>query len=283
MARGFVELKQKPKAVGKKTIDFDLKMAQALYNLLKIHNLLPRTAKAISIKSWADQFRLLRKYCTKEEITSTFQWYTQNLLKEFTPKVYSAKKFRTEFHRISKAMERHEDNLLLGRVKITPKGESAAHHFSKLQWPGREASQLRAFCQLSINNYSKFEDALKLLFCKLKLESQRKTKARKDGIVSGLDWRNTKTVQWLCENLPTHFQLIDTWLSAAHYTAWHYPSWNGDLLKMHFKTESDRFQMMMSRSYAEYRGDGAGWEEIWKQVQELMSPENKDGSNKKEE
>ncbi len=258
------------------SIPFDQEMASKLYNALKKAKMLPFKC---SPSRWPEQFRILRSNLTEGEIKSTVEWYVEHLKDEYVPKVQSAKKFRSEYSRISAAMVR-EGNFLGAGIKPSAQALHIATQ-SELNWPGTEKQQVPVFVQIGLTSYNQFTAAIRTLYFKLKSESRAKTEQR-DGDVNSEDWKETKLVQYIIDTMPGPRDIINTYLKAANWLAWNNPNWNGNIIPLSFRVETNRFQQMMSRLVAERRLDGSDWLPIWKQIQEIMNENTQKGNADKE-
>ena len=243
---------------------FDKEAASQLAQILRKENKL----RAVNISKWAKEFEILRKTFTEQGIKKVLNWFSENIKDEYTPRVSSAQTFRRKFSALSKAAARTTP---IGVSEVSLNDEDK--RFIKtldLSWPGNEKHQIPAYVHESFTQIYIFMQALKTLYAKSRLLSVEKTKSRKDGTVSSADWRETNTLKYLIETIPSPSQILHIWLSAVHYCAWNYPNWNGNIMSQSFKYKSARFQQMMAKLVGERRGDGSDWIGIWEQLKEFL-------------
>ncbi len=81
----------------------DLLRAKQLYETFTKARLLSGPAR---IKTWANEFRLLRNQIEEERITNSLIWFCEHPKDEYTPKISSAAGFRNKFIQIEAAMYR---------------------------------------------------------------------------------------------------------------------------------------------------------------------------------
>lgn len=243
---------------------FDKEAASQLAQILRKENRL----RAVNISKWAKEFEMLRKTFTEQEIKKVLNWLSQNLKDEYTPTITSAQTFRRKFSALSKAVARTTP-MGIEEVGLNDEDKNFIRKLD-LSWPGNEKHQIPAYVHESFIQIHLFVQALKNLYAKSRLISVQKTKARTDGTISSADWKETKTIQYLIETMPSPPQLLSVWLSAVHYCAWNYPNWNGNIMSQSFKYKSARFQQMMAKLVGERRGDGSDWIGIWDQLKEFL-------------
>lgn len=243
-----------------KPIEFDTEMSHKLYNGLKASKLLMKTSKAPSMGVWANQFKILRGYVPEKDINTTLDWFLHHLKDEFTPKAYSAKRFRMEFDRIVEAMTRtgeslvkEQDITISDRARIIQENEN-------LQWPGKEKSQELVFIQLSLDNYEQWKVALRTIYTELKAESDQLLEKR--GFYRSTDWKDTTLLGHILATNPHPSELVGFWLREVNQTAWNWAGWQGQLHKYIFKPSADKFDRMLLRRVAEYTGDANRWNRI---------------------
>lgn len=248
---GFGIIKETPETDVKTS--FDNASATKLYDTLQSRHLMPR-GRAPSMSNWADQFRLLRKYVTEQEITQALEWFLVHLEDSFCPKLYSAKKFRIEFDRLVQAMSR--EGVSTTPVRITPWAIRAQKELG-LSWDGISKEAQYCFLQISLNNYLAFETKVQSIAVALDIAAEKKAREdlQKEGVTHSKDFQDTRLFRYLYGNLPNSQEYVLWWAKEIHGMSLRWAGWDGNLLAWVIKEDSKRFLQMIARIVGDYSND----------------------------
>lgn len=245
-------------------VPFDMECATKLYNGLRKVGMLARTYRAPVMKSWANEFRLMRTYLEEAEITSVMGWYLSHCKEKFIPAVSSAQKFRKEFDRIVKAMKRSTD--APSSVVITPLAKKISANLHLL-WPGGEKLKELEFIQLTLNYFYRFRARLQGF-----MEAE---KLRTKGMTSSKEKRMLRVADSIFWRLAAPSSLTEWWASEINHLSHSWPGYSGMLLERVPADDSDRWDKHLAHIVSEYCGDGSPWFELKEKLKEFHNGKEK--------
>lgn len=111
--------------------------------------------------SWAKEFMRLRTAVPPVRIGRALSWYCKHISDKYVPQIWSAKKFRLEFHRVEAAVKRDtgEDP----DIEITDAAKDIVTTLKNYTWPKDSARLLPQAVQVSLTNFRKFHKLCKRL------------------------------------------------------------------------------------------------------------------------
>lgn len=127
--------------------EFDFECARKLKASLVKKLLSLRKSK---LSSWANEFRILRKYETERVIQVHLDWYCQNIGVQYVPEIQSGKAFKEKFDSLKSAKKRLSPLLIEDDTQLLV--DKLKHH----RWPGGLSKDLASCIQKSVNNYVEF-------------------------------------------------------------------------------------------------------------------------------
>jgi len=157
--------------------DFDIACSKKLKtSLVKKGRSLRRTR----LSSWANEFRILRKYETEKTIQSHLDWYCLHIGKPYIPDIQCGKSFKEKFDKLKNAKKR-SNHVDIDDDTLTLVKKLKAYH-----WPGGFDVELDVVVQKSLNQYSEWYPLVKEL-------KNKKIKNK---------W-NARYVEFFCSKLPS--------------------------------------------------------------------------------
>lgn len=205
--------------------------------------------RTISIKSWSHQFDLLLQTESLQHVRNVLKWFLENIKGQYTPKVYSAKTFRTKFPQLNNCMKRNLQQVQAETTKVSKEVLKLQKEMG-LIWPmGEVEKKLEAMTiQVSFDRMVKFKE---------RLQFRAKSLSGRIDITKagGNEWLLWKTLHAVIDNIGDPFLFTEGWIRWVHSVAWKWDKWKGHLDKWAFLPQSSRFQELLVLWIRDYSGN----------------------------
>lgn len=231
MAVFFPEL-VKPKYKKGPPSKLDIMWSKKLRDSIKIK-------KTVSIKSWGNQFMILREIegLHPTRIDKVLNWYVLNIRKEFVPLALSAKCFRTKFEKIEQAMIRD----LGQRVEVGDEARSIGIKVMRKRWPKVTREQLLESIQISLDNFNSFKAKI-------------------------VATRGDRLATHVWAKLGTPSQFLENWYSDVYHSIKNWDAWNGELKRFNFRHDSKLLKLWGRKIAAKFTGSAGRWDQLMERI-----------------
>lgn len=225
------------KTTAKKSPPKQLVLAQQLLDILKQSR---KIRHLVDVRRWESQFEILLNAHPSEEVAATLAWFAQNVNKEETPRVLSAKTFRLKYLELKQL----EAGRPLSAKEISDDARKILDRYKDKGWAAGMDILLPTIIQRSLEKYRAF------------ISTQKTPSPKNVGLMTAAQARG------VLSSSPSVF--VRAWLEDI--LAANFREWNGGAARLIFDRDSPRFQKMgRSVAYA-YTHDSRRWDGLIQEV-----------------
>lgn len=226
-------------------------LSSKLYNALRKNG---KITRAFKLHQWSHYFKMLNEKYPEETIQNVLQFFLHNITNKNLPKIYSAKTFSINFHKLQEYMNSIPDS-----SPASPESLSLTAKLMRLHWPNGIDRMLPSIIERSKENYAHFLSLLNNAMRKLEVATRngdkREEKVKSKKLLSLID-KLTSTILMQ----PKFF--LELWMEKVHRRIEKWQDYSGDSRWLVFTVKHPVFEAICRDITYTYCGDSRRFDQL---------------------